>query len=921
MKFVHVFRTLVFSLITVSAISFSHAQIASTQGTDFWFAFMINGITDGENPTQTCLILSAERACSVTVSNPNTGWSTTASIPAGGRVDVNIPIAEAYNTTFNSVSNRCCHLVATDVISAYTMNYKNASFDGAHLLPTETLADNYMIETIPPGMYGSIVYIIATEDNTVIDITPSAATSGGWGANTLHTITLNTGQGYLFNTNSASASLAGTVIQAHDCKRIAVFAGGRCAQAPSSCEYCDHVYEPMIPTIYWGNHFAVTGSLTRTKDVVRIIALNNNTTVSKNGTVVSTLAAGGTYSFELSSTELSSYIETSGPAACYLYLTGQNCGGGNGDPSMVYITPIEQNIKKIIFGTYYNSNTSSLRQYVNIVTPTSNVSSVTLDGSSISGDFTALAGNANYSYARLNISHATHTLECDSGLVAHVYGLGNVTSYAYNVGSSAIDLSSAMYINHVSTADLPEDYTYCPNLDIDFEVELNYGYDNITWLFGDGSSGTGNPVSHAYETPGSYSVTAIVERTGSSNCFGSTTDTLRGRVSIPPAEPIVENVVICGGGSYDFHGQILTETGIYRDTLESSGDCDSVIELHLSFVPTDPIPVYVDICDGGSYNFDGEILSEPGIYLDTITTSGGCDSIIELHLSIVPPDPVPVYASVCPGDSYNMNGRIFSEPGIYFDSTVTAGGCDSIVELHLTYAEVPTVNVGRDRVLCGEEEFPVSISAGTGNGLSYLWNTGATTSSISVMQDGIYAVTVTNQFGCTASDEMQIRLQDRITVDIIVDGNFCEEGGVHLSAITNAPNVTWSTGENTTDIEAERSGIYSVRAYDGPCEEIAAVELPKCPFYLYFPNCITPTLDDGMNDVFFLSNPDIVADFEIFIYDRWGMLVFHSTDPHFRWDGKHKGKIAANNVFSWKALATPRTEKNPIMFTGTILVL
>ena len=70
-----------------------------------------------------------------------------------------------------------------------------------------------MIETIPPGMYGSIVYIIATEDNTVIDITPSAATSGGWGANTLHTITLNTGQGYLFNTNSASASLAGTVIQ------------------------------------------------------------------------------------------------------------------------------------------------------------------------------------------------------------------------------------------------------------------------------------------------------------------------------------------------------------------------------------------------------------------------------------------------------------------------------------------------------------------------------------------------------------------------------------------------------------------------------------------------------------------------------------------------------------------------------------
>ena len=293
--------------------------------------------------------------------------------------------------------------------------------------------------------------------------------------------------------------------------------------------------------------------------------------------------------------------------------------------------------------------------------------------------------------------------------MAHVYGLGEVTSYAYNVGSSAIDLSSAMYINHVSTADIPENCTYCPNLDIDFEVDLNYGYDNITWLFGDGATGVGNPVSHAYESPGNYQVTAIVER-NTNNCFGNTTDTLRGRVVIPPAEPIVENVAICGGGSYDFHGRVLTEPGVYVDTIESSGDCDSVIELHLSFVPADPIPVYVDICDGGSYDFYGVVLTEPGIYLDTIVTSGGCDSIVELHLGTVPPEPIPVNASICPGDSYDFNGRILSDPGVYYDSIVTAGGCDSIVELHLAYAAVPSVNLGHDRVLCGEEQFPVTFS-------------------------------------------------------------------------------------------------------------------------------------------------------------------------------------------------------------------
>ena len=913
-------KLLVFISIALIAIPFSFGQTASTQGRDFWFTFLSNQTSD---PTQTCLILSAERACSVTVSNPNTGWSTTASIPAGGRVDVDIPFAQAYypSSSDNSVRNFGCHLVATDVISAYTMNYRHASFDGGHLLPTETLADNYMIETIPPGIDGSIVMIVATEDNTVVDITPSVATSGGWAANSQQTITLNTGQTYQFSTSSESASFSGTRVQARDCKRIAVFAGGKCAQAPAGCTYCDHVYDPMIPTIYWGNHFAVTGSLTRSKDVVRVTALNDGTTVTKNGSTVATLAAGGTYNFELTSSEISCYIATSGPAVCYLYLTGQSCGGGNGDPSMVYITPIEQNIRRITFGTYYNSGTSSLQQYVNIVTPTSNVGSVTLDGSSISGQFTALNGNANYSYARLNISHATHTLQCDSGLVAHVYGLGEVTSYAYNVGSSAIDLSSAMYINHVSTAEIPENCTYCPNLDIDFEVELNYGYDNITWLFGDGSSGIGNPVSHAYAEPGNYQVTAIVERSSSNNCFGSTTDTLRGRVAIPPAEPIVMNVAICGGGSYDFHGQILTEPGTYIDTIESSGDCDSVIELHLSFVPAEPIPVYVDICDGGSYDFYGQILTQPGIYLDTILTSGGCDSIVELHLGTVPPEPIPVHVNICPGDSYDFNGQTLSIPGVYYDSIVTAGGCDSIVELHLAYAAVPSVNLGPDRVLCGEEQFPVVVSAGAGSTQSYLWNTGANTATISVSQPGTYAVTVTNQFGCTGSDDMQVRLQDRITVGIEMAGDFCEDGGAVLTAVTNAPNVAWNTGEYTTEIEIHQAGTYLVRAYDTPCEETASITLPKCPFDLYFPNCITPTFDDGVNDWFYLSNPDIVGEFEIFIYDRWGMLVYHSTDPHFKWDGKHKGKIAANNVFTWKAFATPRTETKKRAFSGSILVL
>ena len=869
MKQRYYFRKLLcFCILAITIVSFSFAQDATTQGRDFWFAFMNNNSTD---PTQTCLILSAEHACTVTVSNPNTGWSTSASIPAGGRIDLDIPLAQGYHssTSDGGIYNVGCHLTATDVISAYTMNFRHASFDGGHLLPTSTLTDDYMVETIPPGLNGSSVLIVGTENGTMVDITPTAATNNGWAANTLHTITLNAGQVCQITTSAVNASFSGTRIQAHDCKKIAVFAGGKCAQAPSGCTYCDHIYEPMIPIVYWGTHFALTTSQTRSKDVVRITALNDGTIVTKNGAQVATLAAGGTYNFELTSSEGSCYIETSGPATCYLYVTGQSCGGGNGDPSMIYITPLEQNIQRIIFGTYQDAS-HTYSHYVNIVTHTANVGSVTLDGSNIGGQFTTLTGNPNYSFARVNISHASHTLQCDSGLVAHIYGLADVTSYGYNVGSTARDLSSSMSINGVNILDIPEDQLYCINREIDFSVNLNYQYDSIVWNFGDDRYGYTNPCTHIYDTNGQYQVMAIIMRNGYNNCFGTSYDTIYTTVTLPSLAPIPRYETVCGGGVYYFGGDTLTESGVYTDTLQ--------------------------------------------------TENSDCDSIIELHLTVVPADPIVINRLICHGDYYDLNGRHIYDPGDYFDTIATSAGCDSIIELHLQYAPDPTVNLGNNRTLCSMDQFPVVLTAPSNMNAS-LWSTGATTQSINAYQAGIYSVTVSNQNNCTASGEVGITLQDEITAVIETSGDFCEEGTATLTVTTNASNVQWSTGESTTEIVATHTGIYSVRAYEGICSGTASVELPQCPFDLYFPNCITPSFDDGMNDVFYLSNPDAVSEFEIFIYDRWGMLVFHSTDPHFKWDGKHKGKLSVNQVFTWKAIAAPRTEKKKREFNGSILVL
>jgi len=70
---------------------------------------------------------------------------------------------------------------------------------------------------------------------------------------------------------------------------------------------------------------------------------------------------------------------------------------------------------------------------------------------------------------------------------------------------------------------------------------------------------------------------------------------------------------------------------------------------------------------------------------------------------------------------------------------------------------------------------------------------------------------------------------------------------------------------------------------------------------LYLPNAITPSKPDGLNDGFFLPEKTRgqIKDFEIVIFNRWGEMVFYSTDKNFCWYGEFKGKTFHDNVYQY----------------------
>lgn len=147
--------------------------------------------------------------------------------------------------------------------------------------------------------------------------------------------------------------------------------------------------------------------------------------------------------------------------------------------------------------------------------------------------------------------------------------------------------------------------------------------------------------------------------------------------------------------------------------------------------------------------------------------------------------------------------------------------CDFIIEV-LALPEI---------VITGELEFcegGSSILSASG-GLSYIWNTNATTSEIEVAVSGNYSVTGTDENGCENTTEVFVTVFPLPTAVITGELNLCEGESTLLTA-SGGVSYLWSTGETTSSITVSEAGEYSVTVVDEHgCENMALVMLTVNP--------------------------------------------------------------------------------------------
>ena len=596
---------LFFLLLMTAGMTKSLAQ--STIGNDFWVTFMPNDSYDNNAVTMS-LIAAGSTPCTGTVTNPYTNWSADFEVSVGATTIIDVPLSECYSLwDSDCVLNIGLHVVTTEAISLYASNFMAYSFDVADVLPTSSLGSNYVIQTFPgePGRETMVrrsansrslsnqcseFSVVAVEDNTTVYINLSCNSSNGHFANQPFSVTLNAGQCYQLK-SIPDGDFTGSQVSVSGNKNVAVFAGNECANIPYNCAYCDHIVEQMMPVSAWGNHFVVTNSSMRTYDVIRVTAANNNCQISIDGSVVTTINQKETYQFEITSDNPSMYLETSEPAMVYLYYAGSQCAGEMGDPSMVIVSPIEQRMNYVTFSTF-NSG-SSQYHFVNVVTNTEDVENIQLDGNSIASEFQIVSGNSAYSFARIAIEHGSHTLSTTgNGFVGHVYGLGDDESYAYSVGSNALqDLYTMMLVNGQSASS--DDTDVC-DVTVNFDLNYNYNVSQVNWTFGDGQTGSGIPITHQYADLGDYPVSCDVYKldvNGNDSLVATLTTELHIYQSYETEFSATSH------NSYYWGDETFTASGDYEFNFPTIHGCDSIVSLHLTI--THEVTTIADPTNGG----------------------------------------------------------------------------------------------------------------------------------------------------------------------------------------------------------------------------------------------------------------------------------------------------------------------------------
>jgi gliding motility-associated-like protein len=259
--------------------------------------------------------------------------------------------------------------------------------------------------------------------------------------------------------------------------------------------------------------------------------------------------------------------------------------------------------------------------------------------------------------------------------------------------------------------------------------------------------------------------------------------------------------------------------------------------------------------------------------------------------------------SVGSGNSTTINNLA---AGVYTIIVTDSLGCSGSANVTITQPTLITANLVISSAFCATSSGAAQAIASGGTGtLSYVWNNGSTASFTSGLPPGTCNVTITDSLGCVQIFTGIVGSTGGFTVDAGV--NTTIDAGTSIELQGNGPPdgiYNWSPVEFlscTTCVNTlatpEVTTVYVLTVNQNGCiatdTVLIEVEL-KCGD-VFVPSGFTPN-NDGTNDLLKVRG-NCIKELDFRVFDRWGELVFQTSDQNIGWDGTYKGKPALAGVY------------------------
>ncbi len=231
------------------------------------------------------------------------------------------------------------------------------------------------------------------------------------------------------------------------------------------------------------------------------------------------------------------------------------------------------------------------------------------------------------------------------------------------------------------------------------------------------------------------------------------------------------------------------------------------------------------------------------------------------------------------------------------------------------------VNTSKDTIICPNT---YAMLWATG-GVAYQWsppelldNSTNDTVIARPLTNTVFTVTVTDNNGCTSTENVQVSIYPTTNVSITPEYSIIPFGGsVQLTANGNG-NFSWSPD---TSLTCSNCSNTIASPFSSTQYIVTLIDANGCMFYdsawvivegsIYVPNTFTPNRD-GIND-FFLAFGSEIKEFEMLIFNRWGEEIFRSTSLLEGWDGTYKKQKCPIGVYVWRITYTENSGKEGVL--------